>query len=508
VTTISRVLVMALALASSGVARADVTCAPAEHVAGDWTSYGGDIANSRYQAAEQLISASNVASLQPAWTFSAAAAGGAGDFTGTPVVASGCGYVGSNMGWVFAFSADTGEPVWTAEVPAGGVVNNSLTVDGDSVYAYVSFEGAPYVASFDALDGSVRWFTQVDEQPGSDAFASPIVHDGMVVVGVSGDAAQHGDESERALFFGSFVILDAATGEVLKKTWTIDPSDGDRGFAGATVTTSAAIDPVAKIAYLGTGSPFRPQFEHARANALLKVDVDRSSPTFGEILATYKGDTLDDVIPGYSGIPCEDLPTPAPPPIVPTGRGVGACGDLDVDFAASPNLFTGVDGRALVGTSQKSGVFHAADADTLEPVWTTAIGPAQPFGGVSAAYDGTSLYGGAAPPGYLVALDPSGGDIQWAAPIADGAHYGIPAASANGVVYSLGLTGTVNAYDATTGAPLLTFPLVTATGADGPFTFGGVSVARNTIYAAVGIQNTGLDPIGYFNGYVVGMRLP
>jgi len=500
-------LVAVLALVPSGPARAEATCAPAPHAAGYWGSYGKDIANTRHQDAENAISATNAGSLRPAWTFSASAADGAGDFTGTPVIANGCGYVGSNTGWLFAFNADTGDPVWSVQVPEGGVVNNTLAVDGDTLYAYVSLEGAPYVAALDALDGSVRWSTQVDEQPGSDAFASATVHDGMVIVGVSGDAAQHGDEDERDLFFGSFVIVDAATGEILKKTWTIDPSEGEDGFAGATVTTSAAIDPVAKVAYLGTGSPFRPQFEHARANALLKVDFDRASATFGQILASYKGDTLDDVIPGYSALPCEDLPTPAPPPIVPTGRGVGACGDIDVDFAASPNLFTGAGGRALVGTSQKSGVFHAVDAASFEPVWTAMIGPAQPFGGVSAAYDGTSLYGGGAPPGYLVALEPEEGDLEWAAPIGDGAHYGIPVASANGVVYSLGLTGTLNGYDAASGAPILTFPLATATGSDGPFTFGGVSVARNTIYAAVGVQNTGLDPVGYFNGYVLAFRL-
>ena len=62
------------------------------------------------------------------------------------------------------------------------------------------------------------------------------------------------------------------------------------------------------MAYVGTGSPFRPQFEHPHANALLKIDVDRSSPGFGTIIGTYKGDTFDRVVPGYSSLPCTDIP--------------------------------------------------------------------------------------------------------------------------------------------------------------------------------------------------------
>jgi plastocyanin len=72
--------------------------------------------------------------------------------------------------------------------------------------------------------------------------------------------------------------------------------------------------------------------------------------------------------------------------------------------------------------------------------------------------------------------------------------------TANGVVYSLGLTGFLDAYDAATGALLLHHPM----GADVGFgnlaaSWGGVSIARNTVYAAIGM--TGLP-----NGSIVAYR--
>ena len=60
------------------------------------------------------------------------------DFTGTPTVADGCMFAGSNGGWVFAVNADTGALVWKAQVPAGGGINGSVTVENGLVYAAVS----------------------------------------------------------------------------------------------------------------------------------------------------------------------------------------------------------------------------------------------------------------------------------------------------------------------------------------------------------------------------------
>ncbi|MEA2452195.1 MAG: hypothetical protein QOG04_905 [Actinomycetota bacterium] len=473
----------------------------------EWPLYGHDRSNTRHQPNAGDISTSTAPLLAPVWAFSARDAGGRGDFTGTPVVSNGCVFVGSNQGWVFGIDADSGEKVWATDVSNHGTINSSLGVSGGRVFAFVSKVGEPSVIAFDREDGEVLWRTVVDDQAGADAFSSPTVFDGMVFVGISGDAAQHADEDERHQFHGSFVLLNEKSGDVIKKTWTIPESDWDEGFAGGTVTAVPAIDTESSLAYVGTGSSFKPQKEHERANAILKVDLDRKSETFGEILDSYKGDTFDTFIPPFSSVPCQDLPIPPPPPIVPIGRGVGACGDVDVDFAASPNLME-IDGKKIIGESQKSGAYHLVDAASMEGRARIAWGSPQPFGGTSTAYDGTSVFGAGAPPGYAFSLDPAAGALRWVAPIGDGAHYGHAMSSAGGAVFTVDLKGFIDAYDAATGVPLLHRPLLVGadTGTDTTFSFGGVSIARGTVFASVGVQSTGLDPTGDLNGYVIALQ--
>lgn len=499
-------------------------CAPAEHPGGDWPSYGHDLSNTRYQAAETTIGPLEAATLEPVWTLRTSEATGdanASDITGTPVVAGGCVYVGTNNGWVIAANADTGEPVWARQVPKGGGINSSVTVLDGVAYAAVSHTTppadctvdcvGPYVVAFAATDGTPLWHSpRIDSQAGADVYASPVVHDGALMIGVSGGSAELGDETDRYAFQGSMVFLDVATGAVLKKTWTIHApvADGgpDDGYAGGAIWSTPAIDVARQVAYVGAGNPFQPQVEHEHTNAVLAFDVDRASPSWGEIIGSYKGN-VDEYFPEISALPCIYDIDGNPPPWYP--QGLGACMDIDMDFGASPNLFTDpASGRLLVGTGQKSGVYHVFHADEQDaeghfaPAWSQIVGPPTAVGGIvgSTAYDGQNIYGPVTVPGYLWSLDPAG-TPRWFSPTADGAHWGNPVASANGVIYTMDFKGFLDAYDATTGAPLLHRSLHLGSGTNGStvLSWGGVSVARSTIYAAVGI--TGLP-----EGFVVAFR--
>jgi len=58
----------------------------------------------------------------------------------------------------------------------------------------------------------------------------------------------------------------------------------------------------------------------------------------------------------------------------------------DLDFIASPNLFTipgGTTPRALVGVGSKNGVYYTVDRDTGAPVWQQAVVSGGISGGVS-----------------------------------------------------------------------------------------------------------------------------
>jgi polyvinyl alcohol dehydrogenase (cytochrome) len=515
-----RLLILAAALAAAALCAAapsaaqtpPATCAPTGVQGGEWRTYGHDDSNTRHQDREKVISPADVPTLSPAWTFSTAKEGTEGDITGTPVVADGCVYAGTNRGWVVALNADSGKLVWKAKVPQGGGINSTVGLHAGKVYVAVSrtqrgtgcppgnpCEG-PYIVAFDQGTGQLAWVTPpIDTQPGSDVYGSPVFNDGVLLQGVSGGSAELGDEADRYAFQGSMNFIDAATGDILKKTWTIHPpKQPEDDFAGAGIWSTPAIDREAEVAYAGTANPFRPQAEHKHANAVLKFDVDRASPRFGEILGSYKG-TIDEYIPAFSELPCFDIPG-NPPPYYP--QGIGACGDIDLDFGASANLFRSASGRKLVGAGQKSGVYHVFDAETMKPVWTQIVGPPTPVGGIvgSTAYDGQGIYGPVTVPGYAWSVAPADGTHRWVAPTADGAHWGEPVAVANGVVYTVDVTGFLDAFDARTGAPLAKRPLLLG-GSSSPtsLSWGGVSVARNTIYAGVGIGS--LE-----EGFIVALR--
>jgi outer membrane protein assembly factor BamB len=126
------------------------------------------------------------------------------------------------------------------------------------------------------------------------------------------------------------------------------------------------------------------------------------------------------------------------------------------------------------------------------------MGVPSPVGGIvgTAAFDGTALYVPHSIAGYLASLDRGTGAPRWVSPTADAVHWGNPVSSANGVLYTVDLKGFLDAYDAGTGAPLLHRPmeLGARTGAWPTLSWGGVSVARNTVYATVGVGLTSALP--------------
>jgi polyvinyl alcohol dehydrogenase (cytochrome) len=529
-------------------------CAKKESRGGDWPTYGHDFANTRNQSREKVIAPADAPLLSPSWAFSTTKAGGEGDITGTPIVADGCLFVATNRGWVFALNADSGALVWKAKLPKGGSANGSVGVAerrshkvrikvkkrvrvkgrggrggkrkaryryewvwrnrwATSPAVYVAgtrtrtAEGCPagepcigpYVTAFDQATGKVEWATPpLDTQKGADVYGSPVIADGVLMIGVSGGSAELGDEADRYAFQGSMSFLEVDRGRVLEKTWTVHPPDQPQDdFAGAGIWSTPAVDTEEKVAYVGSANPFRPQAEHQHANSVLKFDIDPRSRRFGQIIDSYKG-LVDEYFPALSQMPCYDVPG-NPPPYYP--QGIGSCGDIDLDFGAAPNLIEGPGGRKLVGAGQKSGVYHVFDAKTMDGVASQIVGPPSPVGGIvgSTAYDGEAVFGPVTAPGYLWSVGATDAAFRWAAPIADGAHWGPPVAVANGVVYSVDLTGFLDAFDARTGALLAKRPL--ALGGSGPtsLSWGGVSVARNTIYASVGIGSLG-------EGFVVAFR--
>ena len=162
------------------------------------------------------------------------------------------------------------------------------------------------------------------------------------------------------------------------------------------------------------------------------------------------------------------------------------CGQLDLDFGASPNLFTDGSGHELVGDLQKAGVYHVANAGTMAPAWHTTVGgPCQVCNADSTAFDGRGIDVVGTPGGTMFSLSRDAGATDWASPVGDGVHYE-SVSDANGVVYAVDNNGFLNAYDAASGTPLLKRQMSLDTGAPTGtgLTSNGVSIAEGDVLVA------------------------
>jgi polyvinyl alcohol dehydrogenase (cytochrome) len=501
---VRRLLPLCLALlglavaAGSAAAAAPKPCGAPATDGGDWPAYGHDIANTRSQPDEHGITPAVAPSLTPAWVFSTSSAGDAsGSFQSTPVEAGGCVFVGSATGKAYALDAATGKPVWQKQldVPApsaGGALVGAPAVDGRRVIFLVSQTDAPYAVALDRSDGHQLWRSEpIDSHTGSYTNASAAIWRGLLFAGWS---APEGDPGAQ----GGFALVDTASGAVLDRTDTVPPVDQAKGFSGGGLWSTPAFDGNG-FAYVGAGNPFSRQQEHPYTNAILKVDVRRASPTFGQVVAGYKGnvDQYAQELETLSHSPAcaatdDDTTLPLDDP---------ACGQLDLDFGAAPNLFTDSSGRLLVGDLQKSGVYHAAVASTMAPAWTAlGGGTCQVCNAASTAFDGKSVLGVFTPGGVMAAMGRDDGAFAWRTPTADGIHYQGTSVAA-GVAYTLNGNGFIDAFDAASGSVLLHRPLLPDTGAPmTQLTSSGIAVAGHQVL----VEATGTGN----EGYVIAYRAP
>jgi polyvinyl alcohol dehydrogenase (cytochrome) len=491
------ILALVCVSAQGAPAAAAVPCA-APSSGGEWPVYGHDVANTRTQPVAQGIGPGEAPRLELAWAFSTGSTGDGTGFESTPAVDGGCAFLGSAGGVVYALDASSGHVVWQRKLDVGtpgygGALVGGPVVHGASVILLVNDDGAPYAVALDRSTGAIRWRSpQFVTKPGGViqgyyTNASPIVANGLVVAGYS---APEGDPRG----IGGFVLIDARNGAIVKVTPTIPPVDEARGYAGGGMWSTPAYDPDTKYVYWGSGNPSSKQLEHPNTNAILKVDLDRTRPTFGRIVAAYKGN-----VDQYSHELQELSHTPAcaatDDPSVPYPLDDPACGQLDLDFGSSANLFTTSSGAKVVGDLQKSGVYHVARAGDMTPVWTALVGlSCQACNAASTAFDGSSVLGVGTPGGTMFSIARDDGAQSWTAPVGGGVHYH-PTSVADGVAWTIDNSGALVGFDARDGRPLAHRLFAPDAGA-AVFTggSGGVALAEHTVFAATGSNGLGVAP--------------
>jgi polyvinyl alcohol dehydrogenase (cytochrome) len=352
-----------------------------------WQNWGGvGLGNPRFQTPEAAgLTAADVPRLRVKWAF-----GFPGDIRAfsPPTIVGGRLFLGSLGGIVYSLDAATGCVHWFQDV--GAWVRSAMTVaeiehEGRARDAVFFGDGRAYVHAVDAVTGETIWRTRVDEYHVAHLTGSPMYYNGRLYVPVASneEGAAANPEYECCRFRGSLVALDAGSGAVVWKTWTIgEPQRTSRnavgaqlwGPSGAPIWSSPAIDPQRNAVYVTTGNNYSlPATE--LSNAFVAMDLDS-----GEILWARQM-TPDDAWNAACRLQdttnCPDLDAP------------------DFDFGASPIIVNLADGQRLLVAGQKSGIVHALDPDRNGAlVWQTRVGQGGSMGGVQwgSAIDDENIY--------------------------------------------------------------------------------------------------------------------
>jgi polyvinyl alcohol dehydrogenase (cytochrome) len=452
--------------------------------AGAWKSAGQNIGNTREQPNENIINPANAHRLAVKWTFTTGA-----DVSATPTVADDAVYVPDWAGNLFAISKDTGKEIWHHQISEYNgttgamsrvsplVLDHDLIVGDNMIDQTAQHNGASLI-DLDRSSGALKWVTQIEDHPAAIITGSPAAYNGIIYVGVSSIEEELGDQPgyDCCTFRGSVVAVNANTGKIIWKTYTVPDNQGESdAYSGGAVFQTPAIDPGRNLLYIGTGNNYTapPDVESCEALALLDGDIDPNACTsvddhFDSVLAMdlrtgkikwsrkvsgYDTWTSACSVP-RDGVTC---PSPAGP---------------DYDFGGSgPNLLGNV-----LGLGQKSGIYWALNPDTGHILWSTLVGPGGTLGGIEwgTASDGKRIYvaisnkkanpytlapnGPTITWGSWAALDVKTGNILWQIP--DPTTGAIDTGSvsvANNVLFAGSYSGKMYAIDARSGAILWSF---------------------------------------------------
>lgn len=497
-----------------------------------WPMYGRDLAHSFSQDPGcASITATNVATLVPKWVVRTL-----DSVTASPTVVDGTVYVGSWDGVFYALDAETGAEKWTYRiedkhaVAFGRIVSSAAVTDFKinrrRTKRVVLFGGGATMYALDAKSGALLAALDVDPRSPELRAKDP---DNEQQVEIESSPAVVGDR----IYFGMDVHNDAGVGRTglisaqlkynrrgwkLTPNWKFDPetervyegapglTEGSgTGFGCGGVWSSPAVDQQRGLVYFGT------------ANCNNVEEARDAGEGWAETMWAIRADTGE---PVWSYRPAADVTQ------FPTVEEQNAEAHADDDFGASPNLFTTLDGRDLVGNGRKSAQYYARDPETGAEAWTAVAGHSGRvdynysiggFIGTTAVQKDESgravrIIGTTAIPvprpdqkefpesvdrstWSVRAIDPATGEIEWVWRLA-GPSYGAPTV-ANGLVFVPDtFTDTLMVLDAETGAMLTARPLLgppasaPAVVGDSVYLGGGT---RETDAEYKAIRDTGID---------------
>ena len=381
--------------------------APLQLSGPSWNGWGRDHANTRFQPAPGLATA-DVPRLKLKWAFAYP-----GQMTwGQPTVVGGRVFVSSIGGEVYALDAATGCTVWTLQ--AAAPVRTALTI-GKGPSGLVAWFGdmTGNVYAVDAGTGRQLWRTKADDHPMTRITGSPVLDGGRLYVPVS--SGEEGSAASPAYacctFRGSVEALDAMTGKVIWKTYTLpepkpyrlpgDPRTNLSGPAGGSVWNAPTIDHRRGVLYVGDGNDYT-DIDAPLTDSVLALDLATGKVRWSRQMLKQDhwaaGCTMGGSCPRNAG--------------------------PDYDLSASVILVHGKARKDMLVASSKGGEVFGLDPDARgKLLWRAKFGTGGIFGGVEwgMASDGKAVFvpisdslptAGVGKPG-LGAVDAATGRTLW-----------------------------------------------------------------------------------------------
>jgi polyvinyl alcohol dehydrogenase (cytochrome) len=463
-----------------------------------WNGWGATVENTRAQSAAAAgLSAKLLPQLKLKWAF------GFPDATSAwaqPTVVSGWVFVGSQNGTVYALDANSGCIHWFFS--ADGGVRTAISVGPRHGGAAVYFGDTSAKAyALDAGTGALLWKTRVDEHPLARITGAPTLYRDRLYVPMSSYEESQGARPEYGCctFRGSLSSLDAASGQVIWRTYMIPGEAQPRGKssagvtlygpAGAPIWSSPTIDAIREMIYVATGN----SYAGAAAPASDAVVALSLSGRIEWVKQLFPRDVFISGCRNKNENPnCEDQSGP------------------DFDFGNSPILAALPHGKQAIVIGQKSGIGWALDpAKQGDVLWQYRAGVGGALGGIEwgSAVDAKQAYFAVSDiftpaPGGLHAVNLSSGARAWySAPAppkcAAGPRCNAAQAAAisviPGVVFSGSNDGTLRAFSSRDGVILWEvdtdheFQTVNAVPARGASMLGpGPTIAGGMVYVVSG----------------------
>jgi len=410
----------------------------------DWPAYLHDTAHSSYNQQATAITTTNAGSLVQNWTFTDRPPTQTGQpavgFNASPTIYNGVVYLGSNTGQFYALNESNGSVLWhrllgyvkTNTCRAQGVVSTAAVATdpvSGTLMVYVG-GGNGFLYALNASNGQIVWKKLVvkvgtTENDGF-AWSSPLLLNGVIYMGVS-------SQCDHPLIRGGIKSYDMHTGTPLHVYFTTP-----KNTIGASVWTSPTSD--GNFIWLNDGNG-----DFGDAFSMMRLTPDLVFQTKWTILDVQ---------------------------------------GTDLDWGSSPTLFqatlSGIPTQ-MVGANEKSGVFYAFNALSLEagPVWTRQIGTTGMLGAIGTClaapiWDAvhSQLFVGSNQTtiqsqtfaGSMRSLDPATGDVIWETGLTAGPVMGTPTLNGAGVL-AAGTYGLANPtgnavylLDASNGNILTSFP--------------------------------------------------